>query len=105
MGQTVVEKISQTHMTEGPNRLLRAGDFLSIRPDHVMTHDNTSAVMNKFKTIGVKAIHDPTQPVFTADHDIQNTEESNLAKYRSVQSFASLHGIDYYPPGTGIGHQ
>ena len=88
MGQTIVEKISQTHMAEGPSRPLRAGDFLSIRPDHVMTHDNTSAVMKKFKTIGAQAIHDPAQPVFTADHDIQNTEESNLAKYRSMEAFA-----------------
>ncbi|HEY4901353.1 MAG TPA: homoaconitase [Terriglobales bacterium] len=105
MGQTVVEKISHTHMAEGPSRPLRAGDFLSIRPDHVMTHDNTSAVMKKFKTIGARAIHDPVQPVFTADHDIQNTEESNLAKYRSMEAFAAQHRIDFYPPGTGIGHQ
>src|SRR5271165_6456404 len=105
MGQTIVEKISQTHMTEGPSRPLRAGDFLSIRPDHVMTHDNTSAVMKKFKAIGAKQIHDPAQPVFTADHDIQNTEESNLAKYRSMEAFAREQGIDFYPPGTGIGHQ
>ncbi len=105
MGQTIVEQISQTHMAEGPSRLLRAGDFLSIRPDHVMTHDNTSAVMKKFKAIGARAIYDPAQPVFTADHDIQNTEESNLAKYRSMEVFAAQHGIDFYPPGTGIGHQ
>jgi homoaconitate hydratase len=105
MRQTVVEKISQTHMAEGPSRPLRAGDFLSIRPDHVMTHDNTSAVMKKFKAIGAVKVHDPRQPVFTADHDIQNTEESNLSKYRNMEAFAGQHGIDYYPPGTGIGHQ
>jgi homoaconitate hydratase len=105
MGQTIVEKISQTHMTEGPHRPLRSGDFLSIRPDHVMTHDNTSAVMKKFKAIGAESIHDSSQPVFTADHDIQNTEESNLAKYSSIEKFAMQHGIDFYAPGTGIGHQ
>ena len=105
MGQTIVEKISQTHMAEGPDRLLRAGDFLSIRPDHVMTHDNTSAVMKKFKAIGARKVHDPAQAVFTADHDIQNTDESNLAKYRSMETFAVQQGIDFYPPGTGIGHQ
>jgi homoaconitate hydratase len=105
MGQTIVEKISQTHMTGGPNRPLRAGDFLSIRPDHVMTHDNTSAVMKKFKAIGARKVHDPAQPVFAADHDIQNTDESNLAKYRSMEAFAAQHGIAFYPPGTGIGHQ
>jgi homoaconitate hydratase len=105
MGQTIVEKLSQTHMAEGPSRPLRAGDFLSIRPDHVMTHDNTSAVMKKFKTIGATKVHNPAQPVFTADHDIQNTEASNLAKYRGMEEFAAQHGIDFYPPGTGIGHQ
>ena len=105
MPQTIVEKIAQSHMTEGPDRPLRAGDFLSIRPYHVMTHDNTSAVMKKFKAIGATRVHDPAQLVFTADHDIQNTEESNLAKYRGMEAFAREHGIDFYPPGTGIGHQ
>ena len=105
MGQTIVEKISQTHMAEGPDRPLRAGDFLSIRPDHVMTHDNTSAVMKKFKAIGAEKVYDPAQPIFTADHDIQNTGESNLAKYSSMQKFAAQHGIDFYAPGSGIGHQ
>ncbi|MDR3746983.1 MAG: homoaconitase [Acidobacteriota bacterium] len=105
MPQTVVEKIAQAHMTEGPDRPLRAGDFLSIRPFHVMTHDNTSAVMKKFKAIGASKVFDPAQPVITADHDIQNREESNLAKYRSMEAFARAQGIDFYPPGTGIGHQ
>jgi homoaconitate hydratase len=105
MGQTIVEKIAQAHMAEGPSRPLRAGDFLSVRPYHVMTHDNTSAVMKKFKAIGAKKVHDPAQPVITADHDIQNKEESNLAKYRSMEAFAREQGIDFYPPGTGIGHQ
>ena len=105
MAQTIVEKIAQSHMAEGPNRPLRAGDFLSIRPHHVMTHDNTSAVMKKFKAIGAKRVNDAAQPVFTADHDIQNTEEANLAKYRSMEAFALEHSIDFYAPGTGIGHQ
>jgi homoaconitate hydratase len=105
MGQTIVEKIAQAHMSEGPSRPLRSGDFLSIRPYHVMTHDNTSAVMKKFKAIGAKKVHDPSQPVITADHDIQNREESNLAKYRSMEVFAREQEIDFYAPGTGIGHQ
>jgi len=105
MPQTIVEKIAQAHMSEGPSRPLRAGDFVSIRPAHVMTHDNTSAVMKKFKSIGATRVHDPAQPVFAADHDIQNVEESNLAKYRAMEAFALEQGIDFYPPGTGIGHQ
>lgn len=105
MGQTVVEKIAQSHLAEGPKRPLRTGDFVSIRPFHVMTHDNTSAVMRKFLAIGAKKIHDPTQLVFTLDHDIQNKENGNLAKYRAIEAFARQHGVDFYPAGSGIGHQ
>jgi len=70
-----------------------------------MTHDNSSAVMKKFKSIGATQVHDPAQPVFAADHDIQNTDESNLTKYRAMEAFAREQGIDFYPPGAGIGHQ
>jgi homoaconitate hydratase len=105
MPQTIVEKIAQTHQAEGPKRPLRTGDFLSIRPHHVMTHDNTSAVMSKFKGIGAKNIHGPRQLVFALDHDIQNKDEANQKKYRAIEAFAKEHGVDFYPAGSGIGHQ
>jgi len=105
MGQTIVEKLAQAHMTEGPNRPLRTGDMLSLRPSHVMTHDNTSAVMKKFKSIGATKMFDPRRPVFALDHEIQNTTEENLKKYQSIEKFARDHAIDFYPAGTGIGHQ
>jgi homoaconitate hydratase len=105
MSQTIVEKIAQAHMADGPKRPLRTGDFLSVRPSHVMTHDNTSAVMSKFKAIGAKKIFDPKQLVFALDHDIQNHDEANLKKYRSIETFAQEHGVDFYPAGSGIGHQ
>jgi len=105
MPQTIVEKIAQSHLAEGPNRPLRAGDFVSIRPDHVMTHDNTSAVISKFKGIGAKRIHDPKQLVFALDHDIQNQDEANQKKYRAIEAFAREHGVQFYPAGSGIGHQ
>ena len=105
MPQTIVEKIAQSHLAEGPKRPLRTGDFVSIRPHRVMTHDNTSAVMSKFKGIGAKRIQDPRQLIFALDHDIQNHEEANQKKYRSIEGFAKEHGVDFYPAGSGIGHQ
>jgi homoaconitate hydratase len=105
MGQTIVEKIAQAHLAEGPTRPLRAGDFVSLQPRHVMTHDNTSPVMKKFKGIGAQRIQDPRQPVFALDHDIQNQTEDNLKKYRAIEAFAREQGVDFYPAGTGIGHQ
>src|SRR5213595_2603338 len=106
MGLTLVEKIAARH-ADGlpPGTQVRSGDFISIRPRHVMTHDNTGAVIPKFKQIGATSIADPAQPVFAIDHDIQNTSPENLAKYAKIEAFAAEHGIDFYPPGTGISHQ
>src|SRR5271169_1722088 len=105
MSQTMVEKIAQKHMTEGPSRPLRTGDFLSIRPHRCMTHDNTSAVMSKFKGIGAKKVKDSQQLTFALDHDIQNKDEANQKKYRAIEAFAKEQGVDFYPAGSGIGHQ
>jgi homoaconitate hydratase len=105
MGQTIVEKIAKSHLMEGPARPLRAGDVVSLRPRHVLTHDNTAAVMKKFDTIGASRVADARQPVFVLDHDIQNDSAENLAKYQAIGAFAADQGIHFYPAGTGIGHQ
>jgi len=104
-GRTVVEQLARAHMVEGPARPLRPGDVVTLRPRHVLTHDNTAAVMKKFATLGAPRIHDPRQPVFALDHDVQNRSRENLAKYRRIEAFAAEQGIDFYPAGTGIGHQ
>jgi homoaconitate hydratase len=107
-GQTVVEKIANRHAVGlAPGQTVHAGDFVNIRPRHIMTHDNTSAVMGKFKTITGDdgSVFDPRQPVFAIDHDIQNTSPENLAKYAKIQAFAEQQGIDFHPAGTGICHQ
>ena len=110
MPQTLAEKIVTRHAVGlKPGQAVHAGDFVTIRPKHVMTHDNTSAVISKFKTIfegvGPLKVHDPRQPVFAIDHDIQNTSPENLGKYAKIENFARDHGIDHYPAGTGICHQ
>jgi homoaconitate hydratase len=61
--------------------------------------------MSKFKAIGAKKICDPKQLVFALDHDIQNKDDATLKKYRSIEAFAKEHGVDFYPAGSGIGHQ
>jgi len=106
MGQTIVEKIATAHavgLKSGTK--VHAGDFITCHPKHIMTHDNTSAVIGKFKTIGATRIADPRQPVFAIDHDIQNTSPENLAKYKKIEDFAHKHSVDFYPAGTGISHQ
>ncbi|MCF7823065.1 MAG: homoaconitase [Candidatus Marinimicrobia bacterium] len=106
MSQNLIEKIAQKFAVglERDNEV-HSGDFLSISPAHVMTHDNTGAVMNKFKAIGARKVAKPRQPVYTLDHNVQDTSETNLKKYAGIEAFANEMGVDFYPAGRGIGHQ
>lgn len=106
MPRNVVEKIAEAHLAnDSVRRPVRAGDFVAIRPKHVMTHDNTAAVMPKFRSIGAERIADPSQPIFALDHNIQDRSEANLAKYAGIAEFAKEMGVVAYPAGEGIGHQ
>jgi len=106
MAQNLIEKIAQKHAVGWPpKREVKSGDFITIRPAHIMTHDNTGAVIPKFKSIGATKMARPRQVVFTLDHNIQDTSEKNLKKYASIEAFARQMEVDFYPAGRGIGHQ
>lgn len=46
--QTIIEKVVQKYAVDVPNgKVVRAGDYVMIRPEHVMTHDNTGPVISK----------------------------------------------------------
>ncbi|MBK6912371.1 MAG: homoaconitase [Ignavibacteriales bacterium] len=106
MAQTLIEKISQKFTVGlGKNHEVHAGDYLSIKPAYVMTHDNTGAVIPKFKSIGATKLFNPRQVVNTLDHNVQDKSEKNLEKYKKIEEFAKSMGADFYPAGRGIGHQ
>lgn len=106
MAQNLIEKIAQRHavgLEAGVE--VHSADYLSVRPSYVMTHDNTGAVIPKFRSIGAKKIENPRQVVFTLDHNIQDRSEANLEKYEKIRRFAESMQVDFYPAGRGIGHQ
>ncbi len=106
MSQNLVEKIAgrfAVGLEEG--EIVKSGSFISIRPAHIMTHDNTGAVIPKFKSIGATKFANPRQVVHTLDHNIQDKGEKNLAKYKKIEEFSASMGADFYPAGRGIGHQ
>ncbi|MEE8576967.1 MAG: homoaconitase [candidate division Zixibacteria bacterium] len=102
-GQNLVEKIAERYAVDASG--VKSGDYLAIRPAHVMTHDNSGAVIPKFRSIGATKIHNRRQVVFTLDHNVQDRSEANTKKYAAIEAFASEQSVDFYPAGRGIGHQ
>ncbi len=106
MAQNLIEKLAQRHAADlVAGHIVHSGDYIFIRPAHVMTHDNTGAVIPKFRSIGATRIADPRQVVNTLDHNVQDASEKNLEKYAKIEAFARSMGVDFYPAGRGIGHQ
>jgi homoaconitate hydratase len=106
MAQTVTEKIVQKHAIGlSPGHEVQAGDMVTVRPLHVLTHDNTGAVLPKLRAIGAGRVADPDQPVFALDHNVQDSSPANLEKYQKIEAFAREQGIAFHPAGAGIGHQ
>ncbi|CAM1506608.1 Fc.00g062490.m01.CDS01 [Cosmosporella sp. VM-42] len=68
--QTITEKIVQRYAVGlAPGKKVKQGDFVTLRPSCVMTHDNGWPVAKKFMEIGASKIHDSRQVVMTLDHD------------------------------------
>jgi homoaconitate hydratase len=48
VGQTYIEKVVQKYAVDLPaGKVVRAGDYVMIKPENVMTHDNTGPVISK----------------------------------------------------------
>ncbi len=106
MSQTLIEKIAQKYAVGlSSDHKVHAGDYIMFQPAYVMTHDNTGAVIPKFKSIGATKLFNPRQVVHTLDHNVQDKSEKNLEKYRKIEAFSKEMGADFYPAGRGIGHQ
>ena len=66
MPQTLIEKIAQNYAVGlDKDQQVHAGDYVSIKPAYVMTHDNTGAVIPKFNSIGATKLFNPRQVVHT----------------------------------------
>lgn len=106
MSQTLIEKIAQKYAVGiSDDHIVQSGDYLSIKPAYIMTHDNTGAVIPKFKSIGATKLFNPRQVVHTLDHNVQDKSEKNLEKYKKIEEFSKSMGADFYPARRGIGHQ
>ena len=89
MAQNLIEKIAQKYAVGlSSNHEVHSGDYIMIQPAYVMTHDNTGAVIPKFKSIGATKLAFPRQVVHTLDHNVQDKNKKNLKKYKKIEELS-----------------
>jgi 3-isopropylmalate/(R)-2-methylmalate dehydratase large subunit len=103
MGQTFAEKALARKA--GLERAV-AGQIVTVRPDKLLTHDNTSAIASTFRKMGVSRMANPNMSVIVLDHVTPAANETYAASHKATREFVAEQGITaFYDIGEGICHQ
>ena len=103
MGQTFVEKVLARKA--GLDSVV-PGQIITVRPDKLLTHDNTAAISKQFHKIGVEKMADPDISVIILDHVTPAANETYATNHKTTRQFVAEQGITaFYDIGEGICHQ
>jgi homoaconitate hydratase family protein len=81
--------------------------IVTVRPDHLLTHDNTSAIVGKIeKDLEKYGLVSQDLPVIVLDHVIPASDEKTSTGHKKVREFVRKYGVkSFYDVGTGVCHQ
>ena len=104
MGKTFAEKVLARK--SGLDSVV-PGQIVTVRPDHLLTHDNTSAIVAKvaqdLKTYGLVS---QSLPVIAIDHVVPAVDEKTAAGHAAIRRFVQEYGVEhFFDVGEGVCHQ
>ena len=104
MGETFAQKLLAR---ESGKQSVEVAEIVTVRPDHLLTHDNTAAIISKIgDDLGNYGIADSDIPVIVIDHVVPASNEKTAANHKKIREFVSKHGVKhFYDAGEGICHQ
>jgi 3-isopropylmalate/(R)-2-methylmalate dehydratase large subunit len=103
MGKTFAEKLLA--LKAGLDETI-PGQIVTVRPDKLLTHDNTSAIAKTFQKIGVARVANPATNVIILDHVTPAANETYAQSHKETRDFVREQGISaFYDVGEGICHQ
>jgi 3-isopropylmalate/(R)-2-methylmalate dehydratase large subunit len=83
-----------------------AGQIVTVRPDKLLTHDNTSAIAQTFRKMGVSRVADPNINVIILDHVTPAANDTYAKSHKETREFVREQGITaFYDIGEGICHE
>jgi len=104
MGQTFAEKVlarkaGVTHVAPG--------QIVTVRPDHLLSHDNTAAIVAKISDdLEQFGVCDPELHVVVLDHIVPASSEKAAENHKLTREYVRTHGIrHFYDVGEGVCHQ
>ncbi len=84
----------------------RAGDVLDIRPDVLLSHDNSAAIRRIFEDTGATKIVYPERVAITLDHAVPAPTTKHAQNHAEIREWVRQQGIQhFFEVGRGICHQ
>jgi len=102
LGRTLTEKV----LGRNAGREVRAGDVVSVSPDFILSHDNSAAIIQEFRKLGVKKVKAPAKIVIVLDHIVPAADEKYAQNHKTIREFVAEQGIpNFFDINAGICHQ
>ena len=103
MGMTFAMKV----LSRIAGHEVKTGEIVFVEPDIVLTHDNSSAIIDKFEsTVPGGRVKYPDRLAIVLDHVIPADTSKDAAGQRKIRDFVRKQGISrFYDIGTGVCHQ
>ncbi len=103
MGETFAMKV----LGRAAGRKVSEGETVTVEPDFVLTHDNTSAIAGEFeRTVPDGVVRFPERLVVVLDHVVPAATSEQAASHALTREFVRKQGIDrFYDAGSGVCHQ
>jgi 3-isopropylmalate/(R)-2-methylmalate dehydratase large subunit len=104
MGMTFAEKVLATYADE---KETVPGQIVTVHPDHLLTHDNTAAIIQKIPDeLNQYGIASTDLPIIVIDHVVPAASEKTALNHKNIREFVNKHKIKhFYDAGEGICHQ
>jgi homoaconitate hydratase family protein len=104
MGMTFAEKLLARR---AGLREAVPGQIVTVKPDHLLMHDNAAPITNKVKTdLAEYGLCNPDLPVIVLDHVIPASDEKTATNHKLIREFVKKYGVKYFfDVGEGICHQ
>jgi 3-isopropylmalate dehydratase large subunit len=104
MGMTFAEKVLAR--AAGLPRVV-PGQIVTVKPDHLLTHDNTAAIIGKIADdLERYGVVRADLPIIVLDHVVPAANEKTAAGHAQVREFVQRHHLpSFYDVGVGVCHQ
>jgi homoaconitate hydratase family protein len=104
MGQTFAQKLLAA---KSGKQSVEVSEIVTVEPDHLLTHDNTAAIISKIgDELGKYGIANPEVPVIVIDHVVPASSEKTATNHKKIREFVAAHGLrHFYDAGEGICHE